>query len=69
MNPRRRYGCHAVRRVSRVNNQPRPGSRREGERDSTRPKLPERSSSDNDWMKPMEEDDLRALEAAWGFVE
>jgi hypothetical protein len=52
-----------------VNDRPRPGPRRAGERASVRPKLPDRSAADDDWMKPLDDDDLRALEAAWGFVE
>lgn len=69
MKPRRRSGRHTLGRVSRVNNQPRPASRRDGEHSSAHPKVPERSSSDDDWMKPLDDDDLRALEAAWGFME
>jgi hypothetical protein len=69
MTARRRSGDHPAGRIARVNDRPRPGPRRAGERASVRPKLPERSAADDDWMKPLDDDDLRALEAAWGFVE
>jgi hypothetical protein len=69
MNPRRRSGCSAAARVARINNQPRPGSRPDRERVSAPSGTPDRACFEEDWMKPLDEDDLRALEAAWGFVE
>lgn len=68
MTARRRSGDPPVGRIARVNDRPRPGPRRAEERASAQPKPLERSPADDDWMKPLDDDDLRALDAAWGFV-
>jgi hypothetical protein len=70
MIPRRRSGRNVVARVARMNNQPRPGTRRGGERVAIRTKPVERPRpEETDWMEPLGEDDRHALEAAWSFVE
>lgn len=72
--PRRRSLRHPAGRIARVDNPPRPGSQRDGARASDRPGQPKRPAekddrAKDDWMKPLDDDDRRALEAAWGFVE
>ena len=69
MNPRRRSGSLAAGPISTEKDQPRSGSAPDRERVSVQPPLPGRARAKDDWMKPLDEDDLRALEAAWGFVE
>ena len=81
--PRRHAGGRTPGRGARASDPPRPGPRRAGEPASpVRPAPPAapavagdacrdpcRTPRPDDWMRPMDEDDRRARDAAWGFVE